>query len=330
MLLENMSSEMLLLRVGADGVIREARGDWAGAAGVQAESLRGWKLEEILKQSGAGGSAELLCGPKRRRVSARELEGDEGRYILIADFDRQARLAEALRLLAQAAIVGRMAGNVAHEFNNIFSAIVGYVELAQTSGKAERVQKALDVTDKSISRAAGLSRALLLAGRRIGAGPEAYSPATAVEESLLLAHKGLEKMELRVDFSAEVVPEGLFEVGAIQFAFLELLDNAKRFAGDGGKIAVRVLYEKARDFVFIVVVDSGPGVSAEVRAKIFEPFFTGPADPAPGLGLGLALALDAVRRNGGTIEAGRDGEGRSVFTLAFPLRSAEARQAMKT
>ena len=329
MSLESLPFPVALLVLDPEGRVRDAIGPWRELAGSDPASLQGRSIDALLKHTGEGPFAELATSEGVSRVAEITFESDHGRYVVVFGVERLDKLTNAINQLGRFAGAGRMAGNIAHEFNNIFSAISGYVELARTTGKPDRVEKALAVTEKSIARAARLSKGLLLYGRRVESRSDAYSPANLVEDALLLAHKGLEKMQVEIVSSIEPMPEGLYDVGAIQHAFLEVLDNAKRFAGPNGRVEVSVIHEKQNDAVRIVVVDSGPGVPEPLRERIFESFFSGADDPAPGLGLGLAMARDAVETQGGAMTAGRDEQNRSAFTIHLPLRSAEARASLR-
>jgi signal transduction histidine kinase len=80
-----------------------------------------------------------------------------------------------------------------------------------------------------------------------------------------------------------------------------LLDNALRFAPDGGRVHVSVRLDAKR--ARIAVEDSGPGVPPDVRARIFDRFYRGPDGRGPGSGLGLSIASRVVELHGGTIAA---------------------------
>jgi signal transduction histidine kinase len=95
---------------------------------------------------------------------------------------------------------------------------------------------------------------------------------------------------------------------------LNLVKNAAEAGGPGGRVAVRVAAEPGGG-VRVTVDDTGPGLSAEARARLFEPFFT---TKETGTGLGLAVSQGIVRAHGGELEAGDAPEGGARFTMRLP------------
>jgi len=329
MTLSQLIPKLAVLTVGRDGVISAAAGDWKGIAGVDSSMLVGLRLEDVLSAPQRQGAAEFLTGPEAVEVNCAFWDSADGnRHVVVSERGRLAKLCEAIAVLAHPAVAGGMAANLAHEFNNLFSAIAGFVELAQTTGKEETIRKALRVTDKNIERATKLSKALLQYGRRIGARAEVCNPASAIEEVFLLARKGLEKAKVHAEVNLRVLRDGVFDVGAVQHAFFAVLDNAKKFAGPEGRVFVDIEFDEENEMVCVSVSDTGPGVSDDIKERIFEPFFSGPEDPEPGLGIGLALACEALAGIGGAIEVRKNKDGLNTFALVFPMQSSDVSEAL--
>jgi heavy metal sensor kinase len=120
-------------------------------------------------------------------------------------------------------------------------------------------------------------------------------------------------------------PSVLADRFALRQALINLVDNAIKFTPAGGRIRVRV-GETATDAVFDVV-DSGPGVSADARLRIFDRFYRGEGPEVAGSGLGLSIARGAVEASGGRLTLEETGPQGSTFRIAMPLVGAEGKAA---
>jgi len=168
-----------------------------------------------------------------------------------------------------------------------------------------------------------VERALSLAGARASAPPRPVELAPLIERAIERCRSGSEDaaavgLELPPD-----VPAVLVDPHALEQALENLLANALKYGGEPPEVGVRVAVDAGR--VDVVVWDRGPGIPAEERAHLFEPFFRGRrarASQAPGSGLGLAVARRAIEAQGGTISVESENGAGSAFTLH--LRAAGA------
>jgi two-component system phosphate regulon sensor histidine kinase PhoR len=103
---------------------------------------------------------------------------------------------------------------------------------------------------------------------------------------------------------------------ALRQAFINLVDNAIKFTPAGGRIRIR-LAGGPRE-VIADVIDSGPGVSAEARPRIFDRFYRAEGTEVGGTGLGLSIAKGAVEANGGRLTLESSGPGGTTFRIALP------------
>ena len=151
--------------------------------------------------------------------------------------------------------------------------------------------------------------------------PAALLRQAAAEHAPRLADAGL---ELRLALS-EPLPETALDPGAVERALANLLENARKYASDGGVVELRA--EADDQELRVVVEDRGPGIPAALRERVFRPFERGPAENglAAGAGLGLALVRETLLAHGGSVElaGGADGAG-ARFTLRFPLANLPA------
>jgi signal transduction histidine kinase/CheY-like chemotaxis protein len=239
------------------------------------------------------------------------------------------RLVQGQRLEA----LGRLAGGVAHDLNNLLTIILGNAELARSDSGAVD-DGALAEIRGAADRAAALTRRLLAFGRR-----QMYTPGLIDVGRTVAAFQPLLRRLLPEDVSLSLEHDGgpahiVGDPAQLEQVVLNLVANARDALPDGGSIRVttsgarpaRFVQEPdvPRDAVWLVVADDGAGMSSEVKAHLFEPFFTTKA-PSKGTGLGLATVHGIVAQSGGRIYVDSAlGEGTS-FAIALPRAHAEAR-----
>ena len=227
-----------------------------------------------------------------------------------AEADR-ARLETELRHAQKLDAIGRLAGGVAHDFNNILTAVTGYSELllerlepgSEPHGHAEEIRR-------SAAQAGSLTRQLLAFGRKQFLQPAAIDPngVVAAAQGLLRSLIG-ERYSLRTDCETELGTV-LADAGQVEHVIVNLVLNARDAMPAGGEICIATRSAEVGDdgadglapgrYGVISVTDSGIGMDAETQAHLFEPFFT--TKPAgKGSGLGLSTAYGVATQSGGTI-----------------------------
>ena len=242
-----------------------------------------------------------------------------------------ARLERALRLQ----VVGQLASGVAHNFNNIVSAILGYSEMASSEvepgGKAAR---RIAEIEKAAERGRDLVDSILTFGRRSDARSSLVSITELLSETASLLRASLPSS---VELVVAGGPEGLAVFGEwaqLQQIIVNLCRNAAQAMGESGRIDVsadtqnlmtaRVFSSgelEPGSYARITVSDAGPGFGEEVAKRLFEPFFT--TRPA-GTGLGLATVRKIVRDHDGAIDvASAPGKG-SRFEVWLPAAKSDA------
>ena len=242
-----------------------------------------------------------------------------------------ARLERALRLQ----MVGQLASGVAHNFNNIVAAILGYSEMASSEvepgGKAAR---RIAEIEKAAERGRDLVDSILTFGRRSVARSSLISITELLSESASLLRASLPSS---VELVVAGAPGGLAVFGEraqLQQVIVNLCRNAAQAMGESGRIDVsadaqhlmtaRVFSSgelEPGSYARIAVSDAGPGFGEDVAKRLFEPFFT--TRPA-GTGLGLATVRKIVRDHDGAIDvASVPGKG-SRFEVWLPAAKADA------
>ncbi len=259
----------------------------------------------------------------------------DGIELDITDQKRAAEEREALQAqLAQAQkmeLVGRLAGGVAHDINNILQVVLGIAGLAREGNRtvADLVRD-MDEIAASAWRAADLSRQLLAFARRQPAQPRVLDLNARVVELLRLLQRSVgENIELRW-----LPGPGLWPVrvdpSQLDQILVNLCVNARDAIAGTGRITIETANEEVDElaragcpglvpgaYVTLAVEDDGQGMEPEVLARVFEPFFTTKV-MGRGAGLGLATVYGIVKQNGGWIGATSEPGRGSTFRILLP------------
>jgi signal transduction histidine kinase len=228
-------------------------------------------------------------------------------------------------------VVGQLAGGVAHDFNNILAIIMGYSDLMmQKLGPDEVLKNHLEAIRLAAERAAGLTRQLLVFSRKQTVQPVVLNLSEVVS--------GMEKMLRRlIDENIELTFALGKDIGRIKAdpghvgqVLMNLVVNARDAMPNGGKISVATSnatldenYARTHtsaipgDYVMLRVSDTGTGMTDEVKAHMFEAFFT-TKPKGKGTGLGLATCQTIVQQSGGHIGVYSEVGKGTTFKIYFP------------
>jgi signal transduction histidine kinase len=262
----------------------------------------------VLTASGA-----LFVLGERTTRSAIEAELEARRRARETSAEREQLLRSAERVQRLEAL-GRLAGGVAHDFNNALLVIQGSVELLRITRDPAEHDALLGEIEQGIERATTTARQLLTFSRqRIPDGRT-----TLPDEQL--AHLGrsvgrLLPAHVTLVFDAGGVPAVDVSPAAFEQIFLNLILNARDAIPRAGKIQLRTSTAKNR--VHVEVIDGGVGMTPEVRARIFEPFFTTKGER--GTGLGLATVWSIVHGVGGVVDVESEPGRGSSFRVTLPI-----------
>ena len=234
----------------------------------------------------------------------------DGAIGLAFDVTEQAKLREEMLQTQKMDSIGRLAGGLAHDLNNILTAVLGYVELSKMAGSGADLQDNLDEIRFAAERAAALTRQLLTFARRqkTSVHPLDLSRTLADLDGLLRRLLAADVELLTVP--GDDVPIVLADPNQIEQVIVNLAVNARDAMPDGGRLTIATgsceLAEPRGDmpagrYAMLTVTDTGTGMSDAVKRRAFEPFFT-TKEVGKGTGLGLATCFGIVREFGGFIE----------------------------
>lgn len=214
--------------------------------------------------------------------------------------ERTSRLAEVRAQKAERLeAIGRLAGGVAHDFNNILTVILGNAELLKMDAPSEEAQQII----QAAQTAKGLTTQLLTFSKRdTVAGASADLRQVIQDSQSLLKPLLSEKIELRVELDEEL-PRVRGDAGQLQQVLMNLCLNARDAMPDGGTVTLRASTTSKSDDqprVSLSVADTGMGMDEDTQQRAFEPFFS-TKPKGRGTGLGLATVFGVVHASGGEI-----------------------------
>jgi len=275
------------------------------------------------------------------RLSLSSVKDDEGRSkycIVVAEDVTDRRATEAqLRQAQKMEAVGQLTGGIAHDFNNLLTVISGSVELALTeeegAGNGETRQVLNDAL-AAANRGAALTQHLLAFSRKQTLQPQSIDPAWLLPRMSELLQRTLGSSITVGQEIAPGTPPLSADTAQLEAAILNLAINSRDALGGTGSVKLEARERSfsaaeasAHDvavgsYVEISVHDDGPGISADILDRVFEPFFS-TKEPGKGTGLGLSMVYGFVRQSGGTVEIeSAPGSGTRV-RLLLPSDAAE-------
>lgn len=218
--------------------------------------------------------------------------------------------------------LGGMVGGIAHDFNNLLAAILGYTELALRDSKDETMTRRLKVIEKAARDGAETVRLLQEFTRvRKDMRLETVDINKLIDQVLLLTRhrwkdaaqaRGI-SIRIKTEYAELSTIEG--NIGELREAFANIIFNAVDSLSTNGTIICRT--SRQDHSIVVSVIDTGCGMSEEIRKRIFDPFFT-----TKGLnnsGLGLSVCYGIINRHGGEIQVeSQEGKG-SSFMVKLPI-----------
>lgn len=245
---------------------------------------------------------------------------------------------EQLRQAQKMEAVGQLTGGLAHDFNNILTAIKGSVELLRRrigQGRFDGLDRYLGAAEEASDRAAAVTNRLLAFSRR-----QTLDPRPTDINHLIADMQGLISRTVGPAISVKVLKpaEGsvaLVDPNQLESALLNLCINAKDALPDGGRITIGTINQwlddeaaaklelTPRPYILLSVHDNGCGMSPEVVERAFDPFFT--TKPlGQGTGLGLSMTYGFARQSGGNVRIASQPNQGTTVTIYLPRADDQA------
>ncbi|MEA3221744.1 MAG: PAS domain S-box protein, partial [Thermodesulfobacteriota bacterium] len=285
-----------------------------------------WTTKPIFDSNGQ--IVEILCiGNDITKLKKSELEKNK----------LEAQLQRAQKMEA----VGRLAGGVAHDLNNILTGIVSYPDLLLMQiPEDSRLRKSILAIQQSGEKAAAIVQDLLTLARRGVTFTEAVNLNSIISDYLRSPeHEKLMEFFPNVEFKAALETDLLNTLGSrvhLSKTIMNLISNAaEAISPEGGKVSISTAnryvdqpikgydHIKEGDYIVLSVTDTGKGISSDDLSKIFEPFYTKKVMGRSGTGLGLSVVWGTVKDHKGYIDV-KSVEGKGTrFDLHFPATRKE-------
>ncbi|MEP9366905.1 response regulator [Xanthobacter sp. VNH20] len=353
-------SPLAMANVDGAGAVREANGSFSRLFAGSDRPLAGAKLVQLVAErdvpavenlvretlTGQEGGAPVEVGiagqaGRSARLYAADLgPGGAGAAIYAVDTTAQRALEAQFAQSQKMQAIGQLAGGVAHDFNNVLTAILGYCDLLLANHRpSDPSFPDIMQIKQNANRAAGLVRQLLAFSRRQTLRPQVIQLTDVISDlSMLLRRLMGESISLQVEHGRELWPI-LVDVNQFEQVIVNLAVNARDAMPSGGVVTLRTLNVPAAacaaygdassltpaDYVLVEVGDTGTGMPADILEKIFEPFFS-TKDVGKGTGLGLSTVYGIVKQTGGSVLATSElGKG-SLFRVFLPRHEGAAEE----
>jgi two-component system cell cycle sensor histidine kinase/response regulator CckA len=329
----NPAAERIFQRAPAE-VLREAvenlfaPGDWTKYHDYLAGHL-GQNPAEVIEAKALRADGSAL--PIDLAVSEIARGGAMMLIVVVRDISERKKLEEQYRQSQKMEAVGRLAGGIAHDFNNLMQAVLGYSNLLDRRlAPGDPNHETVERIQKSLGHASSLTRQLLAFSRKQVLKPKLLALNSVVAEMTQLLQRVLgETIQLKLKL-AEPVPCIRADPGQLEQLILNLAINARDAMPQGGVLSVETSnvtltgpgdvssgYLPPGSYALLRMADTGCGMTPEVQAHLFEPFYT-TKDIGKGTGLGLSNVYGVVKQSGGEITVTSAAGRGSVFDIYLP------------
>jgi PAS domain S-box-containing protein len=251
-----------------------------------------------------------------------------GSYAVITDITARARAEQEMAQAEKLRALGELAGGVAHDFNNVLTVILGNAQflIMEEEGQPEHVRKALHVMERAALDGSEMVRRIreFTKTRAVDMHPDLLDPDELVETLAEMARPriaqaaeaGAQIQVAQQKSAKRLIPGNASE---LREALLNVVFNAVDAMPQGGTLRIEA-FDRGEDSVGVRISDTGEGMDAQTRNKIFDPFFSTKKLGGPASGLGLSITFGIVRSHGGRIDVrSSPGQG-TTFTIVLPGR----------
>jgi signal transduction histidine kinase len=267
----------------------------------------------------------------------RDLESTNRR--LQREVKERERAEAALHQAQKMEAIGQLTGGIAHDFNNLLTVVAGNAELLHDAAADDRIARRAMAIRRAAKQGERLTRQLLAFSRRQMLRPEPVDLRERTREIAEMLSRSLrEDIKVSVEIPQDLWPV-VVDLAEFELALLNLGVNARDAMPNGGRFRVQASNlsfrrtdlgseELVGDFVEVTLSDTGTGMSAEVQARAFEPYFT-TKEVGAGSGLGLSQVYGFARQSGGAALIESEIGGGTSITLYLP-RATKTSAALPT
>jgi PAS domain S-box-containing protein len=341
----DMKGDILIFNKGAENILGYNAEEVVEKMNIRSIYAPGVAKEVMdkLRSPDYGGMGKLTSFPiAHRRKDGELIEGDlsasliydeSGKEIasvgIFKDLRERLRIERELREMQQAllqseklAAMGKLTSQIAHELNNPIYGIMNTLELLKTEVPPEsKRRRILELSLSETQRLAEMLRNMLSFSKPEEEKRRPVKINELVEGILLVMEKQMRESNIKVEtYFDETLPEVLASTNQMRQVMLNLLKNAKEAMPKGGSLTVRTSREDHK--VVVAIQDTGVGIPAELRDKIFEAFFT-TKQKVKGVGLGLSVCYGIIKDHGGEIRVESGVDKGTTFTILLPMSSHE-------
>jgi PAS domain S-box-containing protein len=233
--------------------------------------------------------------------------------------------------------IGALAGGVAHDFNNILTAILGYTEMIRKYSEGnEKIIKSLNIIESAARKSGRMISQLLGFARKKTQETVPFNVNDVIGDTARLLERVIDKKISLSELLDSGLPPVLGDVNQMEQVIMNLIVNARDAMPNGGRIIIStgvVLASRGAPdippyipegrYVLLKVADTGMGIPPEVRDKIFEPFFT-TKERGKGTGLGLSMVYGVIREHNGYITVQSEPNRGTTFSIYLPAADKTA------
>jgi two-component system cell cycle sensor histidine kinase/response regulator CckA len=292
---------------------------------------------QAMKTDGKVQNFEYQAYRKDKRIiwvseNARAVLGADGRVLhfegTVEDITQHRELKDQLWQMQKIEAIGRLAGGVAHDFNNILMAISSYAELLERKVTEDTRRYVAEIV-KATDRGSSLTQGLLTFSRKQLLSPKILDLNALIADQITMLRRLIpENIELKF-----VPSNGIGRIktdpSQVEQVIMNLVINARDAMANGGPVEISTSNAKldrtqspisgdCQDYVLVSVKDSGCGMDAATKSRIFEPFFT-TKEQGKGTGLGLSIVFGIIQNCGGQILVDSEPGVGTNFKIYFPV-----------
>ncbi|NNJ10430.1 hypothetical protein EKD04_008835 [Chloroflexales bacterium ZM16-3] len=226
------------------------------------------------------------------------------------------RQQDELTRASELASLGTLSAGIAHEFNNVLTAILGHAQLGEMTDSITEKDYSLNVISRVCLRATGITSSLLTFARKREPDLSPNLLQTAIDDTLDLVRPDLEHDQIRLVTAIDDLPMIMCDLGQINQVLLNLITNARDALRGRANAEIRLGLGMSDGHAVLTITDNGPGIPPEMLDKIFQPFVT---TKRKGNGLGMAICYGIIESHKGHIDIKSDAERGTAITITLPF-----------